>query len=308
MPYIEFDTSEWARLRADTPLTLDESDLARLRGINSELSLDEVERIYLPMSRLLSLYVEATQTLYDATAKFLGHPEAKVPYVIGMAGSVAVGKSTTARVLRELLSRWPRHPKVDLVTTDGFLYSNEELEKRGLMQRKGFPETYDIGALLDFLARVKAGEREVRSPVYSHLRYDILPDEHVVVDRPDIVIVEGLNVLQTGVMPNGRTPAIFVSDYFDFSIFIDASPDAIHGWYVDRFLKLRDTAFRDERSYFHSYASFTDDEARTRANEIWKAINEVNLTQNIQHTGQRADLVLRKEANHDVVSVRLRKI
>lgn len=307
MPYIEFDTAEWARLRADTPLTLDEDDLTRLRGINTELSLDEVERIYLPLSRLLSLYVEATQKLYHATAEFLGHPAAKVPYVIGMAGSVAVGKSTTARVLRELLSRWPRHPKVDLITTDGFLYPNDELDRRDLMHRKGFPETYDLGKLLGFMAKLKAGEANVRSPVYSHLRYDILPDEYVVIDRPDIVIIEGLNVLQSGAV-DGGVPPVFVSDYFDFSIFMDADPSAVRGWYIDRFLALRDTAFQDERSYFHRHAAMTDAEAVAFAGDIWARINEVNLVENILPTRDRADLVLTKASNHDISSVRLRKI
>jgi type I pantothenate kinase len=308
MPYIEFDTHEWARLRADTPLTLDEDDLARLRGINEHLSLREVEQVYLPLSRLLSLYVEATQKLYDATASFLGHPAAKVPYVIGMAGSVAVGKSTTARVLRELLCRWPRHPKVDLLTTDGFLYPNAELERRGLLQRKGFPETYDQSALMAFVSDIKAGRAEVRGPVYSHLSYDIVPGEWVVVDRPDIVIIEGLNVLESGATPDGRVPNVFLSDYFDFTIFVDAEVESIRQWYVDRFLKLRDTAFQNPDSYFHNYAHLDDGEAHELAREIWSEINERNLIENILPTRARADLVLSKAANHDIQHVRLRKI
>ena len=308
MPYIEFDTAEWARLRADTPLTLDESDLQSLRGINEQVSIEEVEQIYLPLSRLLSLYVGATQKLYDATARFLGHPEAKVPYVIGMAGSVAVGKSTTARILRELLSRWPQHPKVDLITTDGFLFPNAELERRNLMHRKGFPETYDLSALLEFVARVKAGVPEVRSPVYSHLKYDIVPDEYEVIDRPDIMIIEGLNVLQSGATPGGWVPTVFLSDYFDFSIFVDADVESIRGWYVDRFLTLRDTAFQQPDSYFADYASLSDAEATAMANDIWTRINEKNLVENILPTRERADLVLRKNRSHHVESVRLRKI
>ncbi len=306
-PYVEFSPTEWARLRADTPLTLDEADLERLRGINAPLSLDEVERVFLPLSRLLSLYVEATQTLYDATAEFLGHPAEKVPYVIGLAGSVAVGKSTTARVLQELLRRWPRHPKVDLVTTDGFLYPNEELERRGLMDRKGFPESYDLAALLQFVSDVKAGMRNVPSPVYSHLHYDIVPGKTITVDRPDIVIIEGLNVLNSGTSA-GEAPNIFVSDFFDFSVYVDAEIPQLRKWYVDRLMTLRDTAFQDRASYFHRYADMTDDEARTFAETVWTSINEPNLIENILPTRERANLVLQKGPNHTVQRVFLRKI
>lgn len=307
-PYLEFSPDEWARLRADTPLTLDEGDLERLRGINAPLSLEEVERVYLPLSRLLSLYVEATQRLYDATATFLGHPEEKVPYVIGMAGSVAVGKSTTARVLRELLRRWPQHPKVELITTDGFLYPNAELERRGLMHRKGFPESYDMPALLEFVSQVKAGRRRVKAPVYSHLEYDIVPDTYDEIDRPDIVIIEGLNVLQTGATPASGVPGVFVSDFFDFSIFVDADVSHIRQWYIERLMTLRDTAFQDPASYFHQYASLSDDAVLAFAEDVWTTINERNLVENILPSRERADLILEKGEAHAVEHVWLRKI
>jgi type I pantothenate kinase len=306
--FVTFTRVEWARLRAATPLTLTEADLAALRGINERVSLDEVADVYLPLSRLLNLYVGATQALHKVTDTFLGNPAAKVPYVIGIGGSVAVGKSTTARILQALLARWPDHPKVDLVTTDGFLYPNQVLESRKLMGRKGFPESYDQRQLVRFLADVKAGRPEAVAPMYSHLAYDILPDRVQVVRQPDIMIVEGLNVLQTGDGRSGRPPRLFVSDFFDFSIYVDAPEEQIEQWYVERFLTLRETVFRDESSYFHRYASLTIDEAVETARQIWREINGVNLRENIQPTRERAHLVLGKGKDHLVESVRLRKL
>jgi len=306
--YLDFDRHAWARLRADTPLTLSAAELEQLRGFNEALDLDEVVEIYLPLSRLLNLYVAATQDLYRATATFLGHPEPKVPYVIGMAGSVAVGKSTTARVLQALLSRWPNHPKVDRVTTDGFLFPSDVLSERGLMERKGFPESYDRRNLLGFLSAVKSGKARVPVPVYSHIAYDIVPGEMTYVEQPDIVIFEGLNVLQTETDESGMPPSVFVSDYFDFSIYVDADTETIKKWYVDRFLTFRNTAFSDPKAFFHRYASLSDDEAGATAARIWDEINQVNLVANILPTRDRADLVLGKGSDHAVRSVRLRKL
>jgi type I pantothenate kinase len=306
-PYIDFSRDEWSRLRNSTPLTLTEDDLKRLRGINEDLSLREVEEIYLPLSRLLNLYIAATQNLHKATHTFLGNTTEKVPYVIGIAGSVAVGKSTSARLLQALLAHWPNHPKVDLVTTDGFLYPNAVLDERGLMKRKGFPESYDRRRLVKFVADVKSGVPEVSAPVYSHLAYDILSHQKQIVRQPDIMILEGLNVLQTGVGSADYSP-IFVSDYFDFSIYIDAEEYYIKRWYVDRFLTLRRTAFRDPASYFHRYANLSDDEAREKASTIWNEINGVNLRENILPTRTRAHLILEKGADHSVQHVRLRKL
>jgi type I pantothenate kinase len=305
--HVEFTRAQWARLRADTPLTLTEEDLRRLRGLNERVSLEEVVEIYLPLSRLLNLHAAATKTLHAARAVFLDDQTAKVPYVIGMAGSVAVGKSTTARILRELLSRWPEHPRVDLVTTDGFLYPRQTLEGRGLLSRKGFPETYDRRSLLSFLMGVKAGEPQMRSPVYSHLTYDIVPDAVTVVDRPDLLILEGLNVLQA--MPSPRGPSrAFVSDFFDFTIYVDAGEELVRHWYIERFLALRTTAFKDPASYFHRYASLEDAEAREVAAGIWDRTNGPNLRQNILPTRERADLILEKGADHATQRVRLRKL
>jgi len=307
-PYRRFGREEWAGLRADTPMTLDETDLVRLRGLNDPINLDEVMTIYLPLSRLLSHYVEATQELFRVTERFLGGEGSKVPFVIGLAGSVAVGKSTTARILKALLSRWSSSPKVDLVTTDGFLYPNAVLQREGLMRRKGFPESYDVGALLEFLAAVKAGKAGVPAPVYSHLVYDVMPDEHVVIDRPDILILEGLNVLQTSKLPKNGQGLPFVSDFFDFSIYLDADDALLESWYVERFMRLRETAFRKPESYFHRYAQISAEEALKTALDLWTNINLVNLHDTIRPTRPRADLVLTKGADHHIVSVDLRKL
>ena len=308
-PYRSFSRDEWADLRADTPLTLTDDDLRRLRATNDPISLDEVIAIYLPLSRLLSLYVAATQGLFRATQHFLrADGEEKMPYLIGVAGSVAVGKSTTARVMKALLSRWPNTPKVELVTTDGFLFPNRVLEAQNLMNRKGFPESFDVTTLLRFLSDVKAGNRNVRAPIYSHLTYDIVPDEHVVVDRPDILIVEGLNVLLPNPLNRAGKNSPFVSDYFDFSIYLDADEDLLERWYVDRFMRLRETAFRDPRSYFGKYADLDDVQARAVAKDIWTRINLQNLLDHVKPTRPRASLILTKGASHRIETVALRKL
>jgi type I pantothenate kinase len=301
--YLEFNRDEWKDLRAATPLTMRERDLDDLRGINDKLSIDEVAEIYLPLTRLLNLYVSATQNLHKVSATFLGTIAPKVPYVIGVAGSVAVGKSTFARVLQALLSRWPDHPKVDLVTTDGFLLPNRELEARGIMNRKGFPESYDTRRLLQFMRDVKAGEDEVRAPVYSHVVYDIVDDEETVVRRPDILILEGINVLQVS-----DTHTEFVSDYFDFSIYVDAAEDDIESWYVERFLALRDSVFQDPTSFFRHFAHLSHEQAIETARGIWHEINGRNLVENILPTRERASLVLTKGRDHTVSAVRLRRL
>jgi type I pantothenate kinase len=307
-PYIVYGREEWARLRADTPMTLSEGELENLSGLTERVAAPEVVEIYLPLSRLLNLYVEAVQGLHDATTRFLRNSDGKTPFIIGLAGSVAVGKSTTARVLQALLARWPSHPRVELVPTDGFLFSNAVLEERGLMNRKGFPESYDLPRLLTFLAEIKSGSERVEAPVYSHLIYDPLPDQTIVIERPDIVIVEGLNVLQPAKLPKDGEVIPFVSDFFDFSIYIDAAADQIESWYVERFLRLRQTAFRDPASYFHRYAALSEDEATATGLSLWRTINLVNLTENILPTRQRADLILRKGADHAVETVALRKL
>jgi type I pantothenate kinase len=307
-PYRTFTRAEWAALRQDTPMTLTPGEVSRLRSLNDRLDMAEVEDIYLALSRLLSLYVAATQNLFRAQQGFLGTEDAKMPYVIGVGGSVAVGKSTTARVLEALLARWPNTPKVELVTTDGFLYPDAVLEREGLMERKGFPESYDLPALLRFLSEVKAGYRPARAPVYSHIVYDVMPNHWAEVSRPDILIVEGLNVLQAARPPRDGNAIPFVSDYFDFSIYIDADEDMLRHWYVDRFLTLRGTAFRDRMSYFHRYSNLSDEEAVETATSIWTRINLVNLRENILPTRQRADLILKKAANHAIEQVSLRRL
>jgi type I pantothenate kinase len=307
-PYRVFTRAEWAELRADTPMTLTPEEVTRLRSLHDRLDMREVEDIYLPLSRLLSLYVAATQRLFRAEQSFLGTEDSKMPYIIGVAGSVAVGKSTMARVLQALLARWPNVPKVDLVTTDGFLYPNAILEREGLMEKKGFPESYDLPALLRFLSDIKAGRRPVRAPVYSHLCYDVMPNQWIEIDRPDILIIEGLNVLQTGRPPRDGKAIPYVSDFFDFSVYLDADERVLHAWYVDRFLTLRGTAFADPKSFFHRYSTLSDAEAAATATAIWNRINLVNLNENILPTRQRADLILTKSDNHQVGQVALRRL
>ncbi|MEE6283042.1 type I pantothenate kinase [Georgenia sp. MJ170] len=307
-PFVEFDRRDWSRLSASTPQPLTAEDIVRLRGLGDPMDLEEVETVYRPLSRLLSLYVESSRRLVGATSTFLGEQVVRTPFVIGVAGSVAVGKSTTSRLLRELLRRWSGTPHVELVTTDGFLFPNAELDRRGLMARKGFPESYDQRRLLRFLSEVKAGVPVVEAPVYDHLTYDIVPGERIEVRRPDVLIVEGLNVLQPARTTADGAPSLAVSDFFDFSIYVHARTSDVRQWYVDRFLRLRRTAFADEKSYFHRYAALDDDEAVATATGIWQSINEPNLVRNILPTSGRATLVLTKDADHRMHRMRLRKI
>jgi type I pantothenate kinase len=300
--YMIFDRPEWAALRANTPLTLSEGDLATLRGLNEPIQLDEVANVYLPLSRLLNLHVAAARNLGRVKDAFLGRPVGRPPYIIAVAGSVAVGKSTFARVIRSLLGRWPDHPRVELVTTDGFLYPNRILEERGLMRRKGFPETYDLTRMVEFLAAVKSTDRDIEVPVYSHLTYDIVPGEQKIVRQPDVLVFEGLNVLQSGPM----TPVV-VSDFFDFSVYLDADEADIEMWYVERFLILQRTAFQNASSYFRHYRDLPLDQAQEVARAVWKEINLVNLRENIFPTRSRADVVLRKRADHSVGEIWLRR-
>jgi type I pantothenate kinase len=302
-PYATFSREEWAALSGKIPVPLTEEELVRLQGINEEISLSEVADIYLPLARLINLHVAAAQHLHRVSETFLEAPPVRVPYVIGIAGSVAVGKSTTARILQALLARWPDHPRVDLITTDGFLFPNRVLEARGIMDRKGFPESYDVRRLIRFCSDVKSGRPRVTAPVYSHLRYDIVPDEVQTVDQPELVIVEGLNVLQTG-----AAAPVFVSDFFDFSIYVDASVADLREWYVQRFERLRETVFQDPASYFHRFSELTAEEATSTALRIWEEINEVNLRENVLPTRERADLILEKGPRHSVQRVRLRKL
>lgn len=307
-PYVELDRAGWARLREHYPMNLSATEVDRLQGLEDRLDIGEVEEVYLPLSRLLAFYEQATKDLHHVTTTFLGERRERTPFVIGVAGSVAVGKSTTARILKELVSRWDSTPNVELVTTDGFLYPNSVLTQRDLMTRKGFPESYDRRALLRFVAEVKAGKAEVSAPVYSHLTYDIVPDEQVVVRRPDVLIVEGLNVLQRPLPKGDGRTGMAVSDFFDFSVYVDAHVDDIKAWFTNRFLALRQTAFARPESHFHRYASLSDDAARDLADNIWEAINAPNLRQNILPTRSLATLVLSKGDDHSVRRVRLRRL
>jgi type I pantothenate kinase len=309
--YLELDRDRWRALRAATPLTLTAEELHELRGVNEEVELEEVADIFLPLSRLLNLRVAASRELTAVSGAFLGELVPAVPFVIGVAGSVAVGKSTFARVLRALLSRWPDHPRVELLTTDGFLFPNAELEARGIMMRKGFPESYDVGRLVDVLAALKSGAAVVRAPMYSHVEYDVVPGGEQLIEQADIVILEGLNVLQvppTRPDRSGDEPQPLVSDFFDFSIYLDADEDDVRGWYVERFLTLRSTAFTDEKSFFRHFAALSEDDARVVAAGIWDTINGPNLRDNILPTRGRADLIVEKARDHKVRRVRMRRL
>ncbi|KAA1174524.1 type I pantothenate kinase [Photorhabdus heterorhabditis] len=306
-PYLQFNREQWATLRDSVPLTLTKEELIDLKGINEEISLEEVIEIYLPLSRLLNFYISSNLRRQAVLEQFLGTDEQKVPYIIGIAGSVAVGKSTTARLLQALLSRWPEHRSVELITTDGFLHSNSVLNERRLMKKKGFPQSYDMHSLVKFVSDIKSGSKQISAPVYSHLTYDIVPNEKKLIEQPDILILEGLNVLQSGMDYPHDPHHVFVSDFVDFSIYVDASEKLLKGWYISRFLKFRQGAFSDPDSYFHNYSKLSEEEAINTASNIWQEINGLNLQQNILPTRERASLIMTKGANHTIESVRLRK-
>ncbi|WP_297112280.1 type I pantothenate kinase [uncultured Devosia sp.] len=307
-PYRTFTKQQWSDLRNGQPMTLTAEDIDRLRSLSDPISLAEAEEVYLPLSRLLSYYVEAVQGLHHVSSRFLNTPGDKVPFIIGVAGSVAVGKSTTSRILRALLSRWPSSPKVDLVTTDGFLHPNRVLEERGLMQRKGFPESYDRARFVNFLGDIKSGKSRVAVPVYSHLVYDVVPGEEVIIDRPDILIVEGLNILQPGELPRDGKPIVFASDFIDFSIYIDADVEDLRDWYLTRFFRLRETAFRDPTSFFRKFSQMSEEEAGEFGRNVWETINLPNLLENVLPTRGRADLILKKGKDHRVDEVKLKRL
>jgi type I pantothenate kinase len=308
VPYRRFSRAQWEQYRQDTPLVLCEEDLARLHGVNEVISMGEIRDVYLPLARLINMYVTESQSLYQITSNFLQTACARVPYIIGVSGSVGVGKSTVSRVLQALLSRWTNHRSVAVVTTDGFLYPNAELERQGIMQRKGFPESYDVEQLLDFLMALKSGEQQVQAPVYSHEIYDILPDQTITLDSPDIVIVEGLNILQTGLRRPGQQPKQFVSDFLDFSIFVDAELDSVREWYVQRVQHFCNTSFKEPDNYFNFLSEMLPEEQVKFAERVWREINEVNLLENILPFRERAKLILHKDAQHAVDYIDLRKI
>ncbi|WP_332690219.1 type I pantothenate kinase [Devosia sp.] len=307
-PYHHFTKAQWSELRADEPMTLTREDISRLRTLSDPISLEEAEEVYLPLTRLLSFYVEAVQHLHNVSTRFLEAPDQKVPFIIGVAGSVAVGKSTTARILQALLQRWPASPKVDLVTTDGFLYPNAILAERGIMGRKGFPESYDRPRFVQFLADIKSGKGGVRAPVYSHLVYDVVAGGEVTVDRPDILIVEGLNILQPGELPKDGKPILFASDFIDFSVYIDADNDDLEDWFMERFFRLRETAFKDPTSFFRRFAAMSEAEAGEYGRMVWRTINLPNLLENVLPTRGRADLILKKGKSHLIETVQLRRV
>ena len=307
-PYHHFTKAQWSTLRDGQPMTLDAADIERLRTLSDPISLEEAEEVYLPLTRLLSYYVEAVQGLHNVSTRFLDTPDQKVPFIIGVAGSVAVGKSTTARILQALLQRWPSSPKVDLVTTDGFLHPNAVLAERGIMERKGFPESYDRPRFVQFLADIKSGKANVQAPVYSHLVYDVVPGSEVTIDRPDILIVEGLNILQPGELPKDGAPILFASDFMDFSVYIDADNDDLETWFMERFFRLRETAFKDPTSFFRRFAEMSREEAGEFGRTVWRNINLPNLVENVLPTRGRADLILKKGKSHLIETVQLRRV